>query len=99
MEIRLDGRTLTIPVLVTIASGAAAIIVDPAALALVSERNDQLRAAQARGAVYGANTGVGANRHERTTEDGAPGHGLRLLRSHCAGVGPEEDDVTARAAM
>jgi histidine ammonia-lyase len=56
-----------------------------------------LLAARARGGVYGANTGVGANRNEQTSDDG--GHGLRLLRSHCAGVGPVEDDLTARAAM
>ncbi|GAA2644859.1 histidine ammonia-lyase [Paractinoplanes durhamensis] len=56
-----------------------------------------LRGALAAGAVYGANTGVGANRHEATGEDG--GHGLRLLRSHCAAIGPLVDDETARAAM
>ena len=97
MRVLLDGRTLTIPSLVTAASGTIDVDVDPGALDLVESRHADLRAALERGAVYGANTGVGANRHERT--DDGEGHGLRLLRSHCAGVGPEEDDVTARAAM
>jgi histidine ammonia-lyase len=96
----LDGRTLTTGDLVAIASGAG-IAVDPAALGLVAARHALLRTAREQGAVYGANTGVGANRNERTTDDGpaAADHGLRLLRSHCAAVGPEEDDVTARATM
>ncbi|GIF44506.1 aromatic amino acid lyase [Actinoplanes xinjiangensis] len=97
MQVRLDGRSLTVPELETIASGATGITVDPAALTLVDERHTGLREAQARGAVYGANTGVGANRHEQAGDP--DGHALRLLLSHCAGVGPEEDDRTARAVM
>jgi histidine ammonia-lyase len=97
MMIVLDGRTLTIGGLLAVAAGRADMEVDPAALRLVGERHATLQAARARGAVYGANTGVGANRSERTGDDGQ--HGLRLLRSHCAAAGPVEDDVTARAAM
>ncbi|MET0425380.1 MAG: aromatic amino acid lyase [Actinoplanes sp.] len=96
-KVRLDGHTLTIEGLLDIASSRAGIEVDPAALHLVEQRNAMLHEARARGAVYGANTGVGANRHERTGDDGQ--HGLRLLRSHCAAAGPVEDDETARAAM
>ncbi|WP_433789834.1 aromatic amino acid lyase [Actinoplanes sp. CA-252034] len=97
MQVRLDGHSLTIPELETIASGVAEITIDPAALILVGERHTGLLDARARGAVYGANTGVGANRHEQAGDP--DGHALRLLRSHCAGVGPEEDDRTARAVM
>ncbi|GAA2860903.1 histidine ammonia-lyase [Actinoplanes cyaneus] len=95
--VTLDGRNLTIPGLLAIASGQAVTEVGPAALRLVEARHARLHDARERGAVYGANTGVGANRHEHTGDAGE--HGLRLLRSHCAAVGPEEDDVTARAAM
>ncbi|MFG1994160.1 aromatic amino acid lyase [Actinoplanes sp. NPDC048988] len=95
MGVSLDGRTLTIEGLVAVASGTAGVTVDGAALRLIDERHALLQLAREHGAVYGANTGVGANRHERTSE----GHGLRLLRSHCAAVGPEVDDVTARATM
>ncbi|MFI5937421.1 aromatic amino acid lyase [Actinoplanes sp. NPDC051494] len=97
MVVRLDGRSLTINDLIGVASGRADLSVDPAALDLIGERHGLLQAARARGAVYGANTGVGANRHEQSGSDGD--HGLRLLRSHCAAAGPVEDDVTARAAM
>lgn len=97
-EVRLDGRSLTIDGLIAIASGRADVTADPGALDLVERRHAVLQEARVRGAVYGANTGVGANRAERT-EDGDAGHGLRLLRSHCAGAGPVEDDTTARAAM
>ena len=95
--IRLDGRSLTVDDLVAIAADRATVVADPDALRLVEQRHAQLHAAREQGAVYGANTGVGANRHERTTDE--TGHGLRLLRSHCAGVGPEEDDLSARATM
>jgi histidine ammonia-lyase len=97
MVVRLDGRTLTLEGLIAVASGRADTEVDPAALRLIDERNAVLHAARAQGAVYGADTGVGANRLELTGDDGR--HALRLLRSHCAAVGPVADDVTARAAM
>jgi histidine ammonia-lyase len=94
-KVRLDGRSLTIADLVAIASGRAEVSVAPDALDLVAQRHARLVEAQVAGAVYGANTGVGANRDEQSAE----GHGLRLLRSHCAAAGPTEDDATARAAM
>jgi histidine ammonia-lyase len=97
-KVVLDGRTLTIEGLVEVAMCRASAHVDPDALRLVEERHAVLQQARAAGAVYGANTGVGANRHERMTEDDGQ-HGLRLLRSHCAAAGPIEDDETARAAM
>ncbi|MFI5890038.1 aromatic amino acid ammonia-lyase [Actinoplanes sp. NPDC051513] len=98
-NVRLDGRGLTIEDLIAVASGRVSVEVDPAALALVDARHGVLLAALAQGAVYGANTGVGANRSERTSSADPGSHGLRLLRSHCAGVGPIEDDLTARATM
>jgi histidine ammonia-lyase len=97
MVVRLDGRSLTIDGLIAVAAGRADTAVDPAALRLIEARHAMLHAAREHGAVYGANTGVGANRHELSDDDGE--HALRLLRSHCAAIGPVEDDVTARAAM
>ncbi|MDI6102105.1 aromatic amino acid lyase [Actinoplanes sp. NEAU-A12] len=96
MRVRLDGHTLTIPDLASIATGATGITLSAAALAftvaVVGERHAALREARARWAVHGANTGVGAADHPG-------GHAVRLSRSHCAGVEAEEDDVTARAVM
>ena len=95
-NVRLDGHSLTIDDLIAVASGTAGVSADPAALIRVDERQATLLAARDRGVVYGANTGVGANRGEPA---GVGSHALRLLRSHCAGVGPVEDDLTARATM
>ncbi|WP_306207715.1 aromatic amino acid lyase [Actinoplanes sp. RD1] len=97
MVVRLDGRTLTVEGLVAVASGGREAEIDTVALGRIEQRHALLHAARTNGAVYGANTGVGANRHESAGDDGD--HGLRLLRSHCAAVGPVEDDLTARAAM
>ena len=100
--VQLDGRTLTAEGLAAIAYAQAAVTVDPAAMQLVEARHAVLLAAREQGAVYGANTGVGANRHELTSGNGvlaATRHGLSLLRSHCAGIGPVEDDSAARAVM
>jgi histidine ammonia-lyase len=98
-KVRLDGHSLTIDDLIAVAAGRADVTADPAAVALVDERHALLLEARSRGAVYGANTGVGANRHERTDAADEATHALRLLRSHCAGAGPVEDDLTARATM
>ena len=98
-KVRLDGHSLTIDDLIAVAAGRADVTAEPAAVALVDERHAVLLSAQARGAVYGANTGVGANRQERTESADEATHALRLLRSHCAGTGPIEDDLTARATM
>jgi histidine ammonia-lyase len=96
-KVRLDGQQLTISDLVAVANGEADVTVDPVALRLVEQRHAVMLDARAAGAVYGANTGVGANRHVRTDDDHE--RGLRLLRSHCAAIGPSEDDETVRAAM
>ncbi len=65
-------------------------------LAAVHRGHADLALARTRGAVYGLTTGVGAL-HRVAVADGA--HGLRLLRAHAAGVGPELDDGLARATM
>lgn len=98
----LDGAALGVEGVRAIALGEAAARVDPAALAALAGPRQVLLDARDAGAVYGANTGVGANRHERLGTGRAhdpEGHGLRILRSHAAAAGPEEDDATARAAM
>ena len=69
------------------------------ALERVDAGHRQLLAARESGDVYGANTGVGANRGERVQPGDGTSHGLRLLRSHCAGFGPTEPDDVVRAGM
>jgi histidine ammonia-lyase len=47
--------------------------------------------------VYGRTTGVGANREFDADDD--PDHGLRLLRSHAGGAGPDVDPTIGRAML
>ncbi|MEV6347559.1 aromatic amino acid lyase [Actinoplanes sp. NPDC051851] len=90
----LDGTGLTVPALAAIATGTVPFTVDRFALERVAVAHTRFVEALVHTPVYGANTGVGANRHEQASD-----LGLAILRSHCAGVGPEEDDATARATM
>lgn len=93
----LDGAGLTIEQL--LAPTATAPVVGEETLRRVAAAHHGLLIARAAGDVYGANTGVGANRSVKVSEDIGTVHGLRLLRSHCAAVGPVEDDSIVRAAM
>lgn len=94
----LDGRTLTAASVDRAARGAA-VAVDAAALDRVAAAYETVQRVAGRRAVYGRTTGVGANRHEGVAGPGAAGHGLRLLRSHAACLGPVEDGVTVRAML
>ena len=94
---QLTGSTLTLRALFTPTSGCPPIA--DTALARVEAAHQQLLTARDTGDVYGANTGVGANRAVQVGDTAGTSHGLRLLRSHCAGFGPTEDDDTVRAAM
>ena len=64
--------------------------------------HEAMEAARARGAVYGATTGVGANKDvevDDEQQEHPQAHGLRLLRSHAASLGPVEDEATTRATL
>ncbi len=61
-----------------------------------------METARSEGTVYGATTGVGANKDVDVDEEQGEhprAHGLRLLRSHAASLGPVEDEPTTRAAL
>ena len=94
---QLTGSTLTLRALFTPTSGCPPIA--DTALTRVEVARQQLLTARDTGDVYGANTGVGANRAVQVGNTAGTSHGLRLLRSHCAGFGPTEDDDIVRAAM
>lgn len=101
--IALDGASLTLTDLVSISRAQDGIVVSDQAMAALDRVRDRLVLARGTGAVYGANTGVGANRGVGVgagdDSEASTAHARRLLRSHCAGVGPIEDGVTTRAAM
>lgn len=102
-QVTIDGASLRLTELTAIANGEAGLRVDEAALEAIELAHVRLVAARDNGAVYGANTGVGANR--TVSVDGAAGpegsdsHAKRLLRSHCAAVGEPEAAIVARATM
>ena len=81
-----DGRTLTLPSLSRIFTGATVLVDEPARLRSIDGQQAAGRIAAVR-PLYGRNTGVGANR-DRAADDHAPtDHGLSILRSHAAGWG------------
>ncbi|WP_432511600.1 aromatic amino acid lyase [Kineococcus sp. SYSU DK001] len=96
------GRALSPADLDDVAHGRARPVVDGAALASLGAVHAAMEAARAAGAVYGATTGVGANKDVGVGEEQGEhprAHGLRLLRSHAASLGPVEDEPTTRAAL
>ncbi|MER6410340.1 aromatic amino acid ammonia-lyase [Streptomyces humidus] len=86
-QVVLDGTTLTVGELITLADGDAVPAVAPEARerAVRSWRTAQRLAASGR--LYGRGTGVGAQRSVPVEEDDETAHGLRLLRSHAGGAG------------
>lgn len=101
--IALDGSSLTVADLVAIAREPIRVSASDDAIEGLDQAHERLTVARESGTVYGANTGVGANRsvsvgdHRNPAENAA--HAKRLLNSHCAGIGPLEGDVTTRAVM
>ena len=98
--VHLDGSSLTLAQLVTIADGGAEAALDAAA----RPRIDRARAvveARAGGdePVYGVNTGFGALADTRIAKDALDQLQVNLLRSHAAGVGEPLPVRAVRATM
>lgn len=108
--VTLDGTPLRVADLVALADRRARVSVPSHALETVERSHRTLLAARDSGIVYGANTGVGANRGISVVDDAVEltpeeehreqaAHGRRLLRSHASGIGEIEDDRVTRAAL
>lgn len=98
----LSGRPVDLGDLDDLAHGRARPVVDRHALGALGAVSAAMDAARGAGAVYGATTGVGANKDVEVDEEQGEhprAHGLRLLRSHAASLGPVEDAPTTRAAL
>lgn len=96
--VTIDGRTLTLPLLTRITSGARVLVDESARLRAIDGQQTAERIASVR-PLYGRNTGVGAN-SDQATEVGAPtDHGLAILRSHAAGWGDRLPDRSIRCAL
>lgn len=112
-RIALDGASLTVPEVNRIAHGVAGVSVPQERMTALESVRQRLIDARESGYVYGANTGVGANRNVVVSEDAdgqndaaaadidgeRAAHARRLLLSHCAATGPVEGDAVSRATM
>lgn len=84
--VTIDGRTLRLPSLSRISSGAMLLVDESARLRGIDGQRAAERIAAVR-PLYGRNTGVGANRDQPADDDAPIDHGLAILRSHAAGWG------------
>ncbi|WP_243383745.1 histidine ammonia-lyase [Geothrix alkalitolerans] len=97
--IRLDGRSLTAPLLTRIAAGEG-VALDEGALALVTENRAVVDRIVAEGrTVYGINTGFGQFATVVIPPDQLQQLQLNLVRSHAAGVGEPLPKDQTRALM
>ncbi|WP_243314682.1 histidine ammonia-lyase [Geothrix paludis] len=97
--IRLDGRSLTAPLLARIAAGEG-VSLDEGALALVAENRAVVDRIVAEGrTVYGINTGFGQFATVVIPPDQLQQLQLNLIRSHAAGVGEPLPVDQTRALM
>jgi histidine ammonia-lyase len=94
---QLRGGPLGFAQIVAFADADAHVAVDHSALRQVARGHRTFLTALGRRPVYGANTGVGANKSITVTATAS--HGKRLLRSHCTAVGPLEGSDVNRVAM
>src|SRR5467141_5050026 len=99
-SITLDGHSLSIPDVVAVARGNAAIALDPESLKAVTASRRAVEAAVSGGqTVYGVNTGFGKLAHVRIPADQARQLQLNLIRSHASGVGEPLPVDAVRAMM
>ncbi|HEV8305681.1 MAG TPA: histidine ammonia-lyase [Gemmatimonadales bacterium] len=98
--VTLDGHSLTIADVVSVARAGAPVSLDPAALRAVAESRTAVEAAVAGGqTVYGVNTGFGKLAHVRIPPEQARQLQLNLIRSHASGVGDPLPTDAVRAMM
>src|SRR2546429_3575878 len=97
--VTLDGHSLSIADVVTVARHAAPVAIAPQALVSVGASRRAVESAVARGdTIYGVNTGFGKLAHVRIKPDQVRDLQLNLIRSHASGVG-EPLPVDAVRAM
>ena len=99
-SIALDGHSLSIADVVSVARGHAQVTIDPKALKAVAASRRAVEAAVSGGqTVYGVNTGFGKLAHVRIPADQARQLQLNLIRSHASGVGEPLPVDAVRAMM
>jgi histidine ammonia-lyase len=98
--VTLDGRSLTIADVVSVARHGARVAVAPETRQRVTRSRAEVEAAIARGdTIYGVNTGFGKLAHVRIPSDDLRALQLNLIRSHASGVGEPLPVEAVRAMM
>ena len=98
--IDLDGSSLTLEEVATIAGGIEQVRIAPAALTLMQASRRRVDAAMSGTTpVYALNTGVGLLANIRLDETEIETMQINLIRSHCCGVGPPLSIPVVRAMM
>ncbi|MGH3494403.1 MAG: aromatic amino acid ammonia-lyase, partial [Sciscionella sp.] len=95
----LDGSTLSCDDVVRVARWRASVQLDDGALDRAERAWRLAESTEAKRAVYGRTTGVGANRDHPVDSTAAAQHGLRLLRSHAGGTGELAAPELVRATL
>jgi histidine ammonia-lyase len=95
-----DGRSLTLEAIVSVAQGTRDAALAPDARQRI-ERSRAVVDAKSAGpdAVYGINTGFGSFSEVRIDAEALDALQINLLRSHAAGVGPPLGEPSVRAMM
>ena len=100
VTVTLDGRSLTIADVVSVARHGARVAVAPETRQRVTRSRAEIEAAIARGdTIYGVNTGFGKLAHVRIPSDDLRALQLNLIRSHASGVGEPLPVEAVRAMM
>jgi histidine ammonia-lyase len=94
----LGSDLVDVDAVVAHAAAPGPIEIDPASSRALLATERLAAGLAARSSAYGRTTGVGANRNV-VADDRDGGHGLRLVRSHAAGAGPDLGVDVARATM
>jgi histidine ammonia-lyase len=98
--VTLDGRSLTIADVVSVARHGARVAVAPETRQRVTRSRAEVEAAIARGdTIYGVNTGFGKLAHVRIPSNDLRALQLNLIRSHASGVGEPLPVEAVRAMM
>src|SRR5688572_28146479 len=98
--VSLDGKSLSLENLWTIAEGKVAVEIEPGAGATVTDARRRLEEVMAGPRlVYGATTSVGAFKDQRVGSDDIIAFNRRLIHSHYLAVGDPLDPIVVRAAM
>lgn len=99
MNIELDGRSLTLSKVCSVANGATVSVAEDAWLRVRQAKECVDELASSDDGLYGVTTGVGSLLTHRVSHDDIARHQTNIVRSSCAGVGSPLSRCETRAMM